>query len=625
MINSFNSLNNSTNNNSNDKIICPKCSVPLLMNNSLNNFNINEFDKIICKKCYFEFCFIFCEYCSKKIYMKINQANSLYNGMNAFNISCPYKLCEKIFYFTECIKCKRTQKHKKYIKEGEIIKCIYEDCGFEYIQNNCPMLHCTDLDNIEKKQMINNFPEGILSIHNNKILYQKINCYYCWRPIVYPSSKTHRNKYYECQLVECPYKDCKKKFNRIVCPFCFYEIYVKDGWYEMGSEIRCNNCKSYFGKILCPSCGKVNECKNEYFQFGKMVCGFQNCQKHNYMINCIYCRKLNIFNKDIPINGQLIKCGYCHNEFNEILCPICKRLIPFPSGDFAFGKVYKCIYISCLKEFQFLICPNCSSYSFKIDSQEGKKLNCQKCKTQFMNWGCPFCKSITMDKNTSLKLGKLVKCPNISCQKIYSFIRCSKCQKLIFSKENEKILGLSVKCPHKGCGAYTLVSFCPFCETKALYSDSRINYKVGDTVKCPNPSCKKEYIFKNDSEIYCNNLNVLYKIDGNTIKFGIAEVDENYLFKQDLFVDKRCIRISRLFPTQYSSDMEYALNINREKIENKSFEECMICHNNRKESIFFPCGHRCVCYNCAVLYFSVYHKCPKCQKDAKCIIKKVYD
>ena len=625
MINSFNSLNNSTNNNSNDKIICPKCSVPLLMNNSLNNFNINEFDKIICKKCYFEFCFIFCEYCSKKIYMKINQANSLYNGMNAFNISCPYKLCEKIFYFTECIKCKRTQKHKKYIKEGEIIKCIYEDCGFEYIQNNCPMLHCTDLDNIEKKQMMSNFPEGILSIHNNKILYQKINCYYCWRPIVYPSSKTHRNKYYECQLVECPYKDCKKKFNRIVCPFCFYEIYVKDGWYEMGSEIRCNNCKSYFGKILCPSCGKVNECKNEYFQFGKMVCGFQNCQKHNYMINCIYCRKLNIFNKDIPINGQLIKCGYCHNEFNEILCPICKRLIPFPSGDFAFGKVYKCIYISCLKEFQFLICPNCSSYSFKIDSQEGKKLNCQKCKTQFMNWGCPFCKSITMDKNTSLKLGKLVKCPNISCQKIYSFIRCSKCQKLIFSKENEKILGLSVKCPHKGCGAYTLVSFCPFCETKALYSDSRINYKVGDTVKCPNPSCKKEYLFKNDSEIYCNNLNVLYKIDGNTIKFGIAEVDENYLFKQDLFVDKRCIRISRLFPTQYSSDMEYALNINREKIENKSFEECMICHNNRKESIFFPCGHRCVCYNCAVLYFSVYHKCPKCQKDAKCIIKKVYD
>ena len=72
MINSFNSLNNSTNNNSNDKIICPKCSVPLLMNNSLNNFNINEFDKIICNKCYFEFCFIFCEYCSKKIYMKIN-------------------------------------------------------------------------------------------------------------------------------------------------------------------------------------------------------------------------------------------------------------------------------------------------------------------------------------------------------------------------------------------------------------------------------------------------------------------------------------------------------------------------------------------------------------------------
>ena len=624
MINSF----NSTNKISEDKIICPKCSENSRMNNSIINFNINnpsEFDKIICKKCSFEFCYILCEFCSKKIYMKINKVNQLYNGMNAFNIACPYKLCEKIFYFTECIKCKRTQKHRKNIKEGEIIKCIYKNCQFEYIQNNCPMLHCTDMDYIDKKQMMANFPEGILSKHNNKIIYQKINCLYCWRPIVYPSSKVHRNKYYECQLVECPYKDCRKGFNRIICPICFYEIYVKDGWYEMGSEIKCKNCKNYFGKILCPSCGKMNECKDDYFKLGKMVCGFQNCHKENYMINCIFCRKLNIFNKETPISGQLIKCGYCHNEFNEILCPFCKNIIPFPSGDFSFGKVYKCIYVSCLKEFQFLICPNCFSYSFKEDNQEGKKLNCINCNTKFMNWGCPFCKAIIMDKNTNLKLGKLVKCPNIKCQKVYSFIRCSKCQKLIFSKENENILDVNIKCPHKNCGAYTLVSVCSCCDTKAVYCDSRKNYKEGDLIKCPNPDCKKEYICKKDNSIYNNILTVLPKIDGTAIKFGIAQVDENYLYKQDLFMDKRSVKISRLFPTQYISETDTSPNIERGRIERESFEECIICHNNRKESIFYPCGHRCACYNCAVLYFSVYHRCPRCQKEAKCIIKKVYD
>ena len=59
--------------------------------------------------------------------------------------------------------------------------------------------------------------------------------------------------------------------------------------------------------------------------------------------------------------------------------------------------------------------------------------------------------------------------------------------------------------------------------------------------------------------------------------------------------------------------------------KNVIFKECMICHNNRKESIFYPCGHRCVCYICAVMYFSVFKKCPKCQSAAKCIIKKIYD
>ena len=110
----------------------------------------------------------------------------------------------------------------------------------------------------------------------------------------------------ECQKVVCPYKNCKKSFNRIICPFCNDEMYINDGWYEMGSKIKCKTCKQYFGKILCPSCGKLNICKDSFFKLGKMKCGFQNCLKENYIINCIFCRKMNFFDKN-PINADIVK------------------------------------------------------------------------------------------------------------------------------------------------------------------------------------------------------------------------------------------------------------------------------------------------------------------------------
>ena len=195
-------------------------------------------------------------------------------------------------------------------------------------------------------------------------------------------------------------------------------------------------------------------------------------------------------------------------------------------------------------------------------------------------------------------------------------------KKIFISKENENILGVSVKCQHKNCGAYTLISHCPHCNTKAIYSEFKNDYIEGEKIKCPNKECQKEYDFKKNNELYRNYLTVLEPIEGSVINFGIAEVDENFLYKENLFTDKRILKNSRLYPTQYSSEFELE---QKSTSNSKSFEECMICHNNRKESIFFPCGHRCACYNCAVIYFEVFQKCPKCLRESKCIIKKVYD
>ena len=605
-----------------DKVICPQCSTILNNSDIYDDNQIEDFTKLICTLCSFEFCFISCVYCHKYLYMKIHPNASKYNGLNGLNIECPYKSCENIFYFTECVKCNRIQKQKKFIKEGDIITCIYDNCKCEYIQTNCCIKECTEILSIEKPGNYKHFPIGIMSTHKNLIMFQKINCLYCWRPIAYKSSKTKKNKYWECQKIKCPYKDCQKEFNRIICPFCDNEIYVNNGLYEMGSEIKCHICSNIFSKMLCPSCGKINICKNDHFKLGLIQCANQKCLRQNYMINCLFCRKLNIFKKEFPIKGQIIKCGYCQKTFNEILCPFCNFKNPFPFSDFSFGKVFKCKYISCLKEFQYIICPNCFKNTYTENTKEGKHLQCNDCKIIFMNWQCPFCYSSIMDINSTLKLGQMVKCPSKKCGKLYSFIRCHNCEKLIFSKENENILGNSIKCPYQGCETFTLVIRCPLCQTILSYKNEKENIYEGENITCK--ICNQEFKFIKKNEIYNNNLTVLEEIEGEKINFGIEEIDENYLMKQDLFFDKKKIK-SRLYPTQFTSDFFFENSQESTKTSNPIIKECIICHNNLRESIFYPCGHRCSCYNCSLMFYTVNKKCPKCHKDSKCIIKRVYE
>ena len=629
-----------------DKILCPNCLIPIKTNlkflkfSNGNNTQIkydynSDFSIIYCDNCSLNFTFISCAFCEKKIFMKIYQQNIIYNGLNGYNITCPYKSCQKIFYFTVCPKCQLVQKQKKFIKEGKIITCLNPNCQYQYMQVNCPIKYCTDLISLDKSKASSNFPLGIMLSHKNEIMFQKINCYYCCRPIVYKTIKTHKNKYCEAQKVQCPYKDCGKFFNRIICPEpkCHAEIYINDGWYEMGSQINCK-CKKQFGKILCPECGKMNICENNYFKLGRLKCGFHNCMKETNMISCLFCRKLNIIDKNIQISGQVIKCGYCRNSFNQIVCPFCHRANPFPLADFSFGKLYKCKYLTCSKEFQFLICPNCNKHYIIRDKEEGHRLKCPRCQILFMNWGCPFCKCNILDKNTELKIGQKIKCPLNECSKIYSFIRCSQCYRLIFSKEKESFIGTPVKCPYQNCGAYTTIIYCSICKTKIEYNGKIENLKDIKNTNCVN--CKKKLDFyQKNNLIYNGDLKILEKIEGKKIEFGVGEIDDNYMGIQELFFKDNSKNLS-----QFKNELNE--EINKEKISNngneglininknindipKKLGECIVCHNNIKESVFVPCGHRCTCYNCAVIIFEIYKKCPKCKVEASCIIKKVYE
>ena len=167
-----------------EKILCPKCLIYIDL--SLNNikmsngytvlskvFEPKEFSKLSCQKCELGFTYICCVYCNKKIYMKLYQKDVSYNGLNGHNISCPYKSCGKIFYFTKCPKCQFVQKQKKFIKEGDIITCLNSKCKFQYSQVNCPIKYCSDLISFEKPKIFTNYPIGIMLLHKNEINIKK--------------------------------------------------------------------------------------------------------------------------------------------------------------------------------------------------------------------------------------------------------------------------------------------------------------------------------------------------------------------------------------------------------------------------------------------------------------------
>lgn len=57
------------------------------------------------------------------------------------------------------------------------------------------------------------------------------------------------------------------------------------------------------------------------------------------------------------------------------------------------------------------------------------------------------------------------------------------------------------------------------------------------------------------------------------------------------------------------------IKINKEK--EPRVDECIICCENKKESVFVPCGHSCTCLSCG----SKIKKCPVCRKRYKSVIK----
>jgi hypothetical protein len=220
----------------------------------------------------------------------------------------------------------------------------------------------------------------------------------------------------------------------------------------------------------------------------------------------------------------------------------------------------------------------------------------------------------------------MIKCPNEKCGKIYSFISCSKCKKIIFSRENENLCGKAIKCPYYNCKNYTVSIICPLCKVNIIFENEKKSFIEGEDITCK--KCKNKYEFHQNNEVNFKEIIYLKEIEGKTIDYGFGEVDENYLAIQELFYGFNKTKNKKFYLSITNSTLNEENNIIKNNFKEKNnlyYKDCIICHNNIKESVFYPCGHRCTCYNCAVITFGVTKKCPKCKKEATCIIKKVYE
>lgn len=575
--------------------------------------------------------FITCPYCEIRIYYK-KDAKKRINGIN---IKCTD--CFKYFFVSNCPKCKKFHKIKKFVDVCELIECPEPNCRNQYLQSPCVIAGCNDCINFTKPRNLN-LPNGIIYNHKSKLVFQKISCYYCLRPIDFITKDENKiNRYYEGQRVKCPYQDCGKEFNRLICSKCCSVVIVELGMYSMGSKIKCQNCNNYFAKILCCECSRLNPIEKHEFKYGQFECMYSSCSKKSNLAICLHCLKINTFNikqDQHLIPGQSLLCGYpeCKNKFSITYCPSCNNLNPFPKGDFIFGKLYKCKYKAiCSKSYMVLICPKCRNYSRKIEEVEGKSYSCEKCKTLFRNYGCPYCNASILETDSKNGKGEIIKCPK--CEGKFSFCRCFECKKLIYLKDNKSILGKAVTC---NCGNNSVNIICPQCNVRISITERDNDIENGEKLSCPN--CSLEFVYNdnntdnNEENIIFKNLSVMESLEGKTINFGKPEVDENYLETLNYFIDPKLIKDSNNSTNISSSNNE----TNDTTIKSSIIEEenrmkiiksnlCIVCQCREKESVFFPCGHRHTCYKCAVYYFETFKKCPRCGKKAEAIIPKIYN
>lgn len=654
--------------------VCPYCLMKIqsktsfcLLNiepnfsNTVEDYNFKEYIKITCPNCLKSFTFVECIECFRKIYLKNERILKDSNLL----INCPYYNCNANFFIKNCIKCNSI--NKQLISK-------FED--FQYSKIECNKLTCLSSYYIFEcaymcgGRIITNYSnEGNKIFCNNSNIctnsFQQIYCIDCNFRLVW---KNPMKIYIEGQKIKCQNSSCKSIFNRVSCPLCNYAIIFPKGGFEFGLILECikPSCAYMFSQVFCPKC--LNIIISSENTEGKII-NCENCYTNFTIINCLYCKNVNLWEGTAYIPGQLIKCIICRKKFNKVLCPYCNGIIPFFKADFEFGKVYECIYYTCRHQFSIVLCAGCKvvnfiKYSEKINKQESnnsintnltssyqiendfinpnknsnstnnnilfKKIKCGSCETKFFNITCPFCKRLILDlvENNKNKFNnednffssspQIIKCPYEACNKLFSICKCIKCEFFYFIQDTSDYRKIEQKMCDDCINSYYNLYI-----TSNLIYHSFI-FKMKETID--KYLCKLNKV-KNTTENFKSFCGVEF-IQGIPFYFDSPELHnlDTILSMENILIDNKMIY-------QEISGEDDNFNIFNSKgndnintyIEDEEKNKCVVCFENTKESVFVPCGHKVCCFNCAKSIFENIKTCCMCNADIERVIEKIFE
>lgn len=604
-------------------IKCPFC-----LNETFSSEKDNQIN--LCIHCQKEFTLIKCFHCTNKIFFKQKL------NLDGINLKCPYKNCGKYFVKSSCGVCSNKLYFPGKFPEGSTVVCPVKTCNRKYAKIECPIENCCNVvlfhSGVEEKKVL--YDEGNLlecKTHQMPVLFQKINCFHCLRRLVWISP----NKAVEGQKILCPYDDCKKIFNRVVCPNpeCKQSNIFTKGGLEFGSPIKCLYCHVYFHIIFCPFCVRnITFKKNSYVEGTKNLCPYQDCNKYFQMVNCCFCKRPNIWVNGQYLHGQKIKCAYtdCQRIFSKIPCPNCAKINLFAKGDFSYGNTYKCIYNQCQKPFTIFICPDCQTFqTITTPNVIGNAIRCtnQKCKNKYFNIRCPHCFNTIVGKDEP-PFGQTVLCPYPNCSMLFNWLYCFKCRKEITSKSNSYHDGVPIQCKSENCGVSFANYKCPCCQKNNCYQLSHNQSILNENIKCNRTTCLK--MFKpNLKQTIFSNCAMLIIVQSKSFFFvdpvkdaKEVSVFDSLIIKEDLY----SLMESQMKDEENGIEAEQVQQNKKENEKNNIPQlECLLCMDNARESVFVPCGHRCVCYSCGESIMNKYKKCPICNNGCLYLLKKVFD
>jgi hypothetical protein len=441
----------------------------------------------------------------------------------------------------------------------------------------------------------------------------KITCIEChaelfWNPGI--------RKYIEGQLIKCIF--CGISFNQVSCPQCKHLNVFRKGGFDFGNLIKCSNleCDYSFSQVFCPRCLHIN-ISDENLEGKKIKC--PTCHLNYKIVNCLYCRRINIWEAGGLLPGQIISCVYCTEKFNKILCPKCEVVIPFYKADFKYGKYYTCINEECVKEYKFVLCLSCNSVNFifknKIEIIENNLsiVQCGKCEKIIYNLPCPFCHKFIIKhsqintenendseeniivKNELIVPSKLI-CPYNDCHKIFFLTECFNCNQKYFSTDAFPFVeNLCNKC-HSNSEKNIITQSKRFLDVFKIKTLKRF-----DKFICGKPPC---FINNTDDCLFG-----LQHSEGIPFFFDKPEAKLREIIQKGGSIKDIIVQEPKPKPEPEDDD------------KNK----CVVCFEFDKEALFVPCGHKVCCVGCAKSMFKTIKNCCMCHETIERVIERIYE